>query len=43
MDKRRVALWAARNPTARRLVVRGLKNRRVRGLAWAVMKRRVTG
>ncbi len=42
MDKRRVALWAVRNPTARRLVMRGLKNRRVRGLAWGMLKRQIT-
>ncbi len=43
VNKKRVALWAVRSPRARRLAVKGLKNRRVRGLAWAVMKRRVTG
>jgi hypothetical protein len=39
MDKKKLALWALRNPRARRLIVRGLKNRRVRGMAWAAAKR----
>ena len=36
-----MALWALRNPWVRRLTVRGLKNRRVRGMAWAAAKRGV--
>ncbi|HEV3476643.1 MAG TPA: hypothetical protein VG127_04090 [Rubrobacteraceae bacterium] len=39
MNKKRIALWAARNPRARKLIIRGLKNRRVRGMAWAAAKR----
>ena len=42
MNKKRVALWAVRSPRTRRLAVKGLKNRRVRGIAWGVLKRRVT-
>lgn len=38
--KKKVALWALRNRRARGLVVRGLKSRRLRGLAWTVAKRR---
>ena len=33
VNKRKVALWALRNPRARGLIMKGLKNRRVRGLA----------
>lgn len=39
MNKTKIALWALRNPRARGLVIKGLKNRRVRGLAWSVAKR----
>lgn len=41
MSKKRIAMWVARSPRARRLAVKGLKNRRFRGLAWAVLKRRI--
>jgi hypothetical protein len=41
VNKSKVALWALRNPRARGLIIKGLKNRRVRGLAWAVAKRRI--
>lgn len=41
VNKRKMALWAMRNPRARGLIIKGLKNRRVRGLAWAVAKRRI--
>ena len=41
MDKKKMALWALRKPRARRLIVKGLKNRRIRGLAWAAAKRAV--
>jgi hypothetical protein len=37
MDKRKAALWALRNP--RGLIIKGLKNRRVRRFAWAAAKR----
>jgi hypothetical protein len=39
MNKTKIALWALRNPRARGLVIKGLKNRRVRALAWAAAKR----
>ena len=39
VDKKRIALWTARNPRARGLIIRGLKNRRVRGMVWAAAKR----
>jgi len=39
MNKTKIALWALRNPRARGLVIKGLKNRRVRGLAWSVARR----
>jgi hypothetical protein len=39
MNKKRIALWAVRSPRARRLAIKGLKNRRVRSLAWAAAKR----
>jgi hypothetical protein len=39
VNKKRIALWAAHNPRARKLIIRGLKNRRVRGMAWAAAKR----
>jgi hypothetical protein len=39
VDKQRIAVWAARNPRARRLIIRGLKNRRIRGMVWAAAKR----
>jgi hypothetical protein len=39
VDKKRIALWAARNPRARKLIIRGLKNRRVRGMVWTAAKR----
>ena len=42
VDKKRIALWAVRSPRARRLAVKGLKNRRFRGLVWGLLKRRVT-
>ena len=42
VDKKRIALWAVRSPRVRKLAVKGLKNRRVRGMAWGVLKRRVT-
>ncbi len=41
MNKRKMALWALRNPRARRLIARGVKSRRVRGMAWAAAKRAV--
>jgi hypothetical protein len=41
MNKVNIALWALRNPRTRGLIIKGLKNRRVRGLAWAVTKRRI--
>jgi hypothetical protein len=41
VNKLNLALWALRNPRARGLIIRGLKNRRVRGLAWAAAKRRI--
>ena len=40
--KKRAALRAVRSPRARRLAAKGLKNRRVRGLAWTWLKQRVT-
>jgi hypothetical protein len=39
VNKKRIALWAARNPRTRKLIIRGLKNWRVRGIAWAAAKR----
>ncbi len=39
VDKKWIALWAARNPRARKLIIRGLKNRRVRGMVWTAAKR----
>jgi hypothetical protein len=39
MNKRKAALWALRNPRARALIIKGLKNRRVRRLAWTAAKR----
>lgn len=41
MNKVNMALWALRNPRTRGLIIKGLKNRRVRGLVWAVTKRRI--
>ena len=41
MNKANTALWALRNSRTRGLIIKGLKNRRVRGLAWAVAKRRI--
>ena len=41
MNKVNIALWALRNPRTRGLIIKGLKNRRIRGLAWAVAKRRI--
>jgi hypothetical protein len=41
VDKKRIALWAARNPRARKLIIRGLKSRRVRGMVWTAAKRGV--
>jgi len=41
MNKVNIALWALRNPRTRGLIIKGLKNRRVRRLAWAVTKRRI--
>lgn len=41
MNKTKIALWALRNPRARGLIIRGLQNRRVRGVALAVAKRRI--
>jgi len=39
--KTKIALWVLRNPRARGLVMKGLKSRRVRGLALAAAKRRL--
>jgi hypothetical protein len=39
VSKKGVMLWVMRNRRARRLVVRGLTNRRVRKLAWPAAKR----
>ena len=39
MNKSKIAFWALRNRRARGLIVRGLKNRRVRRLAWAAARR----
>ena len=39
MNKTKIALRVLRNPRSRGLIIKGLKNRRVRGLAWTVAKR----
>jgi hypothetical protein len=39
MSKTKIVLWALRNPWVRGLIIKGLKNRKVRGLAWTVAKR----
>jgi hypothetical protein len=39
LKKRKIALWAVRNPRVRRLAVRGLRSPRLRGLLWAGVKR----
>ena len=36
MNKTKIALRVLRNSRARALIIKGLKNRRVRGLAWTV-------
>lgn len=41
MKKTKIALWALRNPRARGLVIKGLKNRRVRSVAWTLAKKRI--
>ena len=39
MSKRKLALWILSNPRARGLIIKSLKHRRVRRLAWAAAKR----
>jgi hypothetical protein len=39
--KTKLALWVLRHPRARGLVIKGLKSRRVRGLALAAARRRL--
>ena len=33
MNKTKFAIWAIRNPRTRGLIIKGMKNRRVRGVA----------
>lgn len=40
VKKMKIVLWVLRNRRARKLVVSGLKSRRVRALVWTVAKRR---
>ena len=41
VNKAKIVLWALSNSRTRSLIIKGLKNRRVRGLALAVAKRRI--
>jgi hypothetical protein len=41
MNKTKIALWALRNRRTRELIIKGLKNRRVRNAALNVAKRRI--
>lgn len=41
MSKKKIALWVLRNRRARGLLVLGLKNRRLRGIALSVARRRL--
>ena len=41
MNKAKIALWALRNRRTRGLIIKGLKNRRVRNAALNVAKRRI--
>lgn len=41
INKAKIALWALRNSLTRGLILKALKNRRVRRLAWAIVKRRI--
>ena len=41
INKAKIGLWVLRNSRIRGLIIKGLKKRRVRRLAWAVAKRRI--
>jgi hypothetical protein len=40
-NKAKIAIWALSNSRTRGLIIKGLKNRRMRGFALAVAKRRI--